>query len=130
MPQPDNARGPGATSPDLPDQLTAKAADAARVPRTTWDGHPSLSVGHARYVQSRRRLEPAAIDAAGVAVLEGELPELLGRQAPADADPEAAAYALLDRFGPTWCRRLGAELAQAVADVLAERRTPWGREGR
>lgn len=120
---PDAERGPGGPRPG---SAAAKRTDATRVPRTTWDGHPSLSVGHARYVQSRRRLEPAAIDAAGVAVLEGELPELLGREAPVDVDPEAVAHALLDRFGPTWCRRLGAELAQAVADVLAERRTPWG----
>lgn len=44
----------------------------------------------------------------------------------AEADPEAVAHALVGRFGPAWCRRLGAELDQAVADLLAERRTVWG----
>lgn len=125
MSSPDAERGPGGPRPE---SAAAKRTDATKVPRTTWDGHPSLSVGHDRYVR-RRWVEPAAVDAAGVAVLEGELPELLGTVAPM-ADVEAVALALVDQHGPTWCRRLAAELAQAVAEVLAERRRPWGGGGR
>lgn len=112
------------------DRIASKLTDTPKVPRTTWNGHPGLSVGHDRYIRNRRGPEPAAVDPTGVAVLEGELAELLGglptrSTAWALTDTERIAEVLAGTFGPTWARRLAAEL-EAVADDLAPNRTPWG----
>jgi hypothetical protein len=51
MSPPDARRGPGGPRPE---SAAAKLTDTHTVPRTSWDGHPSLSVGHDRYLRQRR----------------------------------------------------------------------------
>lgn len=114
MPQPDNERGaPGQEG--APRKLAAKLATE---PQTT---APVL-----------------AVDVSGVAVIEAELPELLGSigmrlpmppAAYALSDVERLALALCDTYGPTWARRLAGELL-AAADDICPPRTPWPGGGR
>lgn len=94
MSPPDAERGPGGGP--RPDQPPTKPADTSTVPRTTWDGHPGLSVGHDRYVRDRRPYSPLAL-------------QLL--------DPEYAADRLLEELGPAACQRLAVALVAKVREV-------------